>query len=65
MLNPFVLTIRQGKSGIEIASVRNGKQKDAYAPSELLGEDPEEAEVPPNGNTASVSIEHECRLTLG
>jgi plasmid stabilization system protein ParE len=47
MLNPFVLTIRQGKGGIEIAAVRHGKQKDAYAPSELLGEDPEEAEVPP------------------
>lgn len=47
VLNPFVLTVRQGKSGVEIAAVRHAKQKDAYAPTERLGEYPEEAEVPP------------------
>lgn len=46
VLRPFVLTVRQGKSGLEIAAVRHAKQKDAYAPSELLDEDQEEAEVP-------------------
>jgi plasmid stabilization system protein ParE len=46
VLNPFVLTVRQGKSGVEIAAVRHAKQKDADAPSELLDEDQEEAGVP-------------------
>ena len=46
VLNPFVLTVRQGKRGVQIAAVRHAKQKDAYAPAELRDEDQEEAKVP-------------------
>lgn len=38
LLNPFVLTVRQGRDGVEIAAVRHAKQKDARAPSDLLDE---------------------------
>jgi len=39
VLNPFVLTIRKGKNGVEIVALRHAKQKDAYAPSELLDDE--------------------------
>jgi len=38
VIAPYVLTTRIGAGGIEIVAFRHAKQKDAYAPSELLDE---------------------------
>ena len=43
VLNPFIVTIRMGKNGVEMVAIRHAKQRDAYAPDELLaGEGPED-----------------------
>ncbi|MDX8529909.1 type II toxin-antitoxin system RelE/ParE family toxin [Mesorhizobium sp. VK25A] len=46
VLRPFVLTVRKGRNGVEIAAVRHAKQGDAYAPSEALDEERVEEELP-------------------
>ncbi|MET3595120.1 plasmid stabilization system protein ParE [Mesorhizobium shonense] len=50
VLRPFVLTVRKGMNGVEIAAVRHAKQRDAYAPSELLDEESVEEKLP-SGST--------------
>ena len=46
VLKPFVLTVRLGKNGVEIAAVRHGSRKDAHAPSELIEDNQDEVEIP-------------------
>lgn len=46
VLKPFVLTVRLGKNGVEIAAVRHGSRKDAHEPSELIEDNQDEVEIP-------------------
>jgi plasmid stabilization system protein ParE len=42
VLKPFALTVRSRGGEVEIAAIRHAKQGDAYVPSELLEETPDE-----------------------
>jgi len=46
ILKPFVVTVRNGRRGVEIAAIRHAKQRDAYAPSDLLNKEELQEEIP-------------------
>ena len=54
VLKPFVLPIRLGKDGVEIAAVRHGSRKDAHARSELFEDDQDEVEIPSDAKRYTV-----------
>lgn len=47
---PLVLTIRARGGMVEIAAIRDARQKDAYAPAELIPADPNDDDAPIDGH---------------
>jgi len=46
VLAPFIVTVRQGRSGLEIVAIRHAKRSDAYARSDLLADTSDDPHPP-------------------